>query len=142
MNMNPDILQKIEAIFDEYRLQDRYVFGLAMISTDGRLLGSIFSDEILLQRLAALFTDLHEIGSSLYEAYYRQNYAEACWIYFSEGYVISTRLNYGLVVASMRFSSTVGGPFTGENLRRIAAYIETLISTGQEPPPVKWMVGF
>jgi predicted regulator of Ras-like GTPase activity (Roadblock/LC7/MglB family) len=143
MSMNPDILQKIDAIFDECRHNDRDLIALAMISTDGRLLCSTFNDEILIQRLAALFTALHEIGTGLYEACHRKQYAEACWVKFSEGPLISIPLNYGLVVASLRASSRFGGNrFILENLQQMAAYIDTLISTGQEPPPPKWKYGF
>ena len=141
--MNPDILQKIDVIFDEYSLYDRDVLALAIISTDGRLLRSTFNDEILIQKLAALFTALHAIGSGLYEAYHRQSYADSCWVNFSEGPLISIPLNYGLVVASLRLSSKIGGyPFILENLQQIAAYIDTLISTGQEPPSIKWKCSF
>jgi predicted regulator of Ras-like GTPase activity (Roadblock/LC7/MglB family) len=141
MSMNPDILQKIDAIFDEYRREDRDVLELAVISTDGRPLRSTFNDAILIQRVAPFFTALHELGNGLYEAYHRQDYAQVCWLKCEEGYLISIPLNYGLVVASVKAHARVGGPFTFENLQQIAAYIDTLISTGQEPPPLKWKWG-
>ena len=141
MSMNPDILQKIDAIFDEYRREDSDVLALAMISTDGRPLSSTFNDEILIRRLAPLFTALHEIGNCLCEAYHRQNYAQFCCVRCKEPSLISIPLNYGLVVANLKGRARLGGLFTFENLQQIAAYIDTLISTGQEPPPLTWKWG-
>jgi len=150
MSAAPDIPRLLTKLLAE--LMDRaegVYLDTSIISMDGVLLATTAADSSQTGRLAEMIAAMTALTSSLCEANHRGP-ADSWYMKFADespdekllGWMIYTR-KWGSLAASLagppRISDHQAAIYYHE-MPRALAYLDELLDTRQEPPPVKWAI--